>query len=149
MIDRLLPTLFYAGCGFILCLLCVAVYVAVAAVDDRRAARDAERAARPHSARTGATADDAVAMAKATPHELELRQRRAWSAAGCCPMCNTADTHGYLCSDCTRVVRRRLPSHQRRAWRRYEPPATGAPIQDHGYTPAGLLGIDNDPKEQR
>lgn len=62
MIERLLPTLYLVGCGFILCLLCVAVYLAVAAVDNRRAARDAEAAARPHSARVGTAGQDAAAI---------------------------------------------------------------------------------------
>ncbi len=81
--------------------------------------------------------------AQATPHEMELRQRRAWNAAGRCPMCNFDDTDGYLCGDCLTTVRR-LSSPNRRAWRIYEPPATGTPIQGHGYTPAGLLGIATD-----
>jgi len=46
MSDRLLPTLFLVSCGFILCLLCAAVYLAIAAVDNRRAAKDAEALAR-------------------------------------------------------------------------------------------------------
>jgi hypothetical protein len=55
VIDRLLPTLFLVSCGFILCLLCIAVYCTIAAVDNRRAAR-------PHSARAGTEAEDAAAL---------------------------------------------------------------------------------------
>ncbi|MFE2967550.1 hypothetical protein ACFXKC_28530 [Streptomyces sp. NPDC059340] len=78
--------------------------------------------------------------AAATPRELELRQRRAWSAAGACPMCGYDDTDGRLCGDCTTAVRR-LPARDRRQWRRYEPVHSGQPVVGHGYTPAGLLGL--------
>jgi hypothetical protein len=84
----------------------------------------------------------------ATPRELELRQRHAWITAGMCPMCVWEGTDGRLCPDCTTTVRA-LPARKRREWRRYEPPATGTPIQSHGYTPAGLLGIapDDEPDD--
>jgi hypothetical protein len=72
VIDRLLPTLFLISCGFILCLLCIAVYCTIAAVDNRRAARNAERAARPHSAPAGTAAHEAAAITRA---RLDEEQR--------------------------------------------------------------------------
>ncbi|WP_329215161.1 hypothetical protein OG352_06180 [Streptomyces sp. NBC_01485] len=99
--------------------------------------------------------DNAVRQAKelaemrakaATPRELELRQRHTWSAAGQCPMCGYDDCSGRLCSDCATTVRR-MPASDRRQWRRYESITESAPIQGHGYTPAGLLGAALDSTE--
>lgn len=84
---------------------------------------------------------EAAEAAAATGRELELRQRRVWSAAGRCPMCSYDDTAGLLCGDCFEAVRR-LPGRERRQWRRYEPTVPGQPVMGHGYTPAQLLGID-------
>lgn len=70
----------------------------------------------------------AEAQAKAaTPRELELRQRHAWSAAGQCPMCGYDDCGGRLCADCTTTVRR-LPANDQRQWNRYKPTTDSAPI---------------------
>jgi hypothetical protein len=90
-------------------------------------------------------ANIALAQRAATPRELALRQRRAWVTAGRCPMCGEPGTDGRLCHACTTTVRSMRPA-ERRQWRRYEPPATGTPIQGHGYSPAGLLGINVDPE---
>lgn len=89
------------------------------------------------------TAIRALYARAATDRELELRQRRAWSAAGQCPMCAHDGTDGRLCDDCTTTVRR-LPARDRRQWRRYEPVSSGQPVVGHGYTPAGLLGIETE-----
>lgn len=79
----------------------------------------------------------------ATAPELEARQRWAWSRLGLCPRCGHEDGKGRLCGACDGEVRR-LPALLRRPWRRFRPLPTGQPIQGHGYTPAGLLGMDCD-----
>jgi hypothetical protein len=55
-------------------------------------------------------------------------------------MCGSDDASGRLCGDCTTTIRR-IPAHDRRQWRRYEPVRTGQPVVGHGYTPAGPLGL--------
>jgi hypothetical protein len=77
----------------------------------------------------------------ATPRELELRQRRAWSATGSCPMCGFGDSDGRLCTECVITVRGIRPARLRRQWDRYQPANSDPPNQSHGYTPAGLLGM--------
>lgn len=78
---------------------------------------------------------------QATPAELAARQRWAWHEAGLCPMCGHEDGRGWLCRECVRTFRA-IPSAQRGPWRRFLP-RSGTPIQGHGYTPAGLLGVDS------
>ena len=107
--------------------------------DERGRLEIANRALNTAAVEAVERAERAEALA-ATPRELELRQRSAWINAGRCPKCGHDDTDGRLCPDCTTVARAMRP-RERREWRRYEPFATGTPIQSHGYTPAGLLGI--------
>ncbi|MEU8537117.1 hypothetical protein [Streptomyces parvulus] len=97
------------------------------------------RQSHPASSCPGA-ATPPVSSPPADQTALDLRQRAAWVAAGRCPMCGWDGTEGRLCEDCTATVRR-LPSPQRRPWRRYEPPTPGAPVQGVGYTPVQLLGV--------
>jgi hypothetical protein len=73
VIDRLLPTLFLVGAGFILGLATAAVYAGIAAWERHRDARRAEATARPPDP----DPLDAAASAAATLSARLEEQRRA------------------------------------------------------------------------